>query len=265
MSLGRTFRGILYRNKSFISFVRMVASILYLGPWRRLVIRILVARSGKRRVPFGDSSAVLELDGEVCLDGLRRTGYSGTFRFSPDTVEEVIAAIPDGLCDRSYDLHLTSPAVRSVAYDPNVISMVSAYMGVAPIVFNSCLAVANPSGRMQKEPGRACTRDFHYDVGDFRSLTLFLYLNDVDDDGGPHVLIPSSNRSIPLRKFGSRFMGYGDAVRLFGEERMVTVTGLKGTAFLEDLVNWHKRSLSSKARYSLSVTYTLHRKPECSV
>ena len=262
MSVGRTLKGVLYRKKSMLSLVRAVTSILYLGPWRRMVIGILVARSRKRRVPVAESSAVVELDGELCLDGLRRTGYSGTFRFSPETVGDVIAAIPEGMWDRAYDLHVSSPAVRSVAYDPKVISMVTAYMGAEPIVFNSCVAVANPSGRMQKRPGMVCTRDFHYDVGDFRSLTLFLYLNDVDEDGGPHVLIPSSNRSIPLRKFGSRYMGYGDALRLFGRERMVTVTGAKGTAFLEDLVNWHKRSLSSKARYSLSVTYTLHRKPD---
>ncbi len=131
------------------------------------------------------------------------------------------------------------------------------YLGVAPYVLKSELTSVNGTNRRQLEPGEACTKKFHYDVSDFRALTLFLYLNDVELDGGTHVVIPATHWSLPLSKYGSRHLSYRQACDMYGERRMVSITGEKGTDFLEDLVNWHKRSLTNRSR--LSVTYTLNK------
>lgn len=213
-----------------------------------------------RKVSTGGRSAIVDMDRTTCADRLRRTGFSGTFRFSPELIDRVMAEIPRDFSGRESNIHSKSPAVRSIMYDPGVIELVTDYLGVAPEVYQSELIAINRQNRRQIETGVTCTKQFHYDVSDFRALTLFVYLNDVEADGGAHVVIPSTHRSLTLSRYRSRYLDYKEALDRYGEERMVTITGGKGTAFLEDLVNWHKRSVTNRARYSLSVTYTINRR-----
>jgi hypothetical protein len=41
-----------------------------------------------------------------------------------------------------------------------------------------------------------CWWDFHYDALDFKSLTVFIYLTDVDASCGPHVLIKNTHKTV---------------------------------------------------------------------
>lgn len=249
----------LLRNDLIIPVVRAVSSVIYLGPWRSQVAGLMAKVHKSRKVPVQSPSAVSEIDMSACSERLLRTGFSGVFRFSQESIEAVIADIPANFSGREHNLHRTSEAFRRIVYDPVVISLVTEYLGVAPFVFQSELTSYNRQGGKQLDPGQTCRKMFHYDVSDFRSLTLFVYLNDIEPDGGAHVVIPATHRSLSLSKYGSRFLSYEDACSRYGEDRMVKITGRKGTAFLEDLVNWHKRSLTNRGRYCLSVTYNINR------
>jgi hypothetical protein len=249
----------LFRSNWMVPLVRSIASAVYLGPWRRPVIGLMAKIHHSRTVDTNSDSAIVEIDREACSQRLLRTGYSGTFRFSRELIDQVLAEIPPDFSGREFNLHRNSPAIRKIMYDPQVISLVTEYLGVAPHVYQTELTAYNRMERSQLEPGEKCTKKFHYDVSDFSSVTLFVYLNDIETDGGAHVVIPSTNRSLSLAKLGSRFLSYTDACNRYGEGRMVKITGAKGTAFLEDLVNWHKRSLTNRGRYCLAVTYNLNR------
>lgn len=259
MSLIALTKDLLARNDRFVSIARSFLSLFYLGPWRNPVAKLMAVRHRPRSVSTERKSDIVEIDERACSENLMNTGYSGTFRFSPELVDRILSEIPKDFSGHECNLHRVSPAMNSVVYDPKVIALVTEYLGVAPYVLKSELTSVNGTNRRQLEPGEACTKKFHYDVSDFRALTLFVYLNDVEPDGGAHVVIPATHRSLPLSKYGSRFLSYRQACDRYGERRMVSITGEKGTAFLEDLVNWHKRSLTNRSRICLSVTYTLNR------
>jgi hypothetical protein len=252
-------QALLSRNEWMVPVARSISSFFYLGPWREPMVGWMARMHKTRRVETTGESDIVEIDREASSERLRKTGFSGTFRFAPELIDRVMNEIPVDFSGREHDLHLKSPAMRRIMYDPGVIDLVTGYLGVAPHVYQSELTAVNRLNRTQIVPGETCTKDFHFDVSDFRSLTLFVYLNDIESDGGAHVLIPSTHRSLTLSRYRSRILSYAEASHRYGTDRIVTITGPKGTAFLEDLVNWHKRSVTNRGRYCLSVTYTINR------
>lgn len=242
-----------------LPIVRFFSSVLYLGPWRRPIVVLLKKVHKSRTVSTGEESNIVEIDRATCSERLRKTGFSGTFIFSPSLIDEVVTEMPTNFDYLMYNPHLTSPAMRRIMYDPHVISLVTDYLGVAPHVKGSSLSIINRENKRQKPEGEICTKRFHYDVGDFSSVTLFVYLNDVEADGGAHVVIPSTHRHLMFSKYWSRFLDYHVACQRYGDDQILAITGVKGTAFLEDLANWHKRGITNRCRSCLSVTYTMDR------
>jgi hypothetical protein len=214
-----------------------------------------------RHLLANEESFTSGLDVALAADNLLASGYSGIFNINPELVDDILNYVDGKSGDRFENPHLTCDAIRKIALDPQVIEVMRRYFGVDPILYGSIIMIGNASNSIQKPAGAVCKKEFHYDVPDFKGLTMFIYLNDVDIDGGAHVVIPSTNDKLTIDKIYSRFMPYKRAVKRFGEDRMVTIVGSKGTAFIEDLVNWHKRSNTNRKRTALSVTYTLHRKP----
>lgn len=241
--------------------VRSINSIYYLGPLKPYFSRKATALAKDRHLSANKESFTFGLDVSVAADNLLSSGFSGIFNISPELVKEILSCVDGKSGDRFENLHLTCDAIRKIALDPQVIEVMRRYFGVDPILYGSIVLIGNASNSIQKPAGEVCQKEFHYDVPDFKGLTMFVYLNDVDIDGGAHVVIPSSNDKLTIDKIYSRFMPYKRAVKRFGADRMVTIVGSKGTAFIEDLVNWHKRSNTNRKRMALSVTYTLHRKP----
>lgn len=241
--------------------VRSINSIYYLGPLRPYLLNKATALARDRHLQANEESFTSGLDVAQATDNLLSSGFSGIFKISPELVEEILSCVNGKSGDRFENLHLSCEAIRKIALDPQVIEVMRRYFGVDPILYGTIVMVGNASNSIQKPAGEVCKKEFHYDVPDFKGLTMFVYLNDVDIDGGAHVVIPSSNDKLTLDKIYSRFMPYERAVKRFGEDRMVTIVGSKGTAFIEDLVNWHKRSNTNRKRTALSVTYTLNRMP----
>ena len=101
---------------------------------------------------------------------------------------------------------------------------------------------------------------FHYDVGDFRSLVLFVYLTDVDEHCGPNIIIQGTHRKTPFRKVLTRYLSDEEAARQFAGNIRV-ICGKRGYGFFEDLTCYHKRSLGMQKRLMLTISYTLQRTP----
>jgi hypothetical protein len=88
-------------------------------------------------------------------------------------------------------------------------------------------------------------RSWHRDREDRRMIKVCVYLNDVDDNGGPfQCLQPQANsllcNSVKYR-YKSVFNEELQAFSLFGSEGVVTCTGLTGTViFVDTAVHYHR-------------------------
>jgi hypothetical protein len=100
---------------------------------------------------------------------------------------------------------------------------------------------------------------FHYDALDFKSLTLFIYLTDVDLSSGPHVVIEGTHGCKAFADLWQPILSDETARQKFGD-RAKTIVGPKGTMLFEDTSCYHKASSCQTKRLMLSIDYVLQRR-----
>jgi hypothetical protein len=110
------------------------------------------------------------------------------------------------------------------------------------------------------------TQHFHRDVDDWRFVKLFVYLTDVDHGSGPHAYVMQSHRTVAhfrARQYSRRVID-----SRYGRDRMRTVLGPRGTAFMADTYGIHAGMVPTltprlilQAQYSLLPVFAFHYEP----
>ena len=115
-----------------------------------------------------------------------------------------------------------------IANDPNVLSIVSGFLGAKPTIslITAWWSIPHADGKAEE------AELFHRDVDDIRFVKLFCYLTDVDEASGPHMFVPGSQSVDRLTKI--RRYQDSEILDAFGEDSVSTFTGKAGTAFLEN-------------------------------
>lgn len=167
---------------------------------------------------------------------------------------------------------LRAPYLLELANHPQIIATAAAYLGATPS-FYSLNAWWSFGAKADAEN---VTQGYHRDTDDFRFCSLFVYLTDVEEDGGDHQYFRQTHRPELVEKFlegtgfteieiatgeGSKTVyvdldhlfnsyGYGgDAVyeKLF-EDRKTSFVGPAGSAFMTDPFGLHRGSPSLQGR-----------------
>ena len=253
----------LNHREALLGWFRMLRYALIQGPWRPALIRRYEAHDhNPKLLPFPDT-LFGGIDASEAADRLEREARTTSFQVPNELVERIIAWTRNVGAKRIDDAHLDCPPVQRIALDPAVVAIARSFLGVEPILFSSKIYWTRPpagddlQGRLNAaaEGGR-----FHYDVSDLKSVTLFVYLSDVDSESGPHVVIRGTQRRTTLSQILRRTISDEHAYRAYGE-RIEVITGACGTSWFEDITCYHKQAAGTKVRLMLSITYTLHRRP----
>jgi hypothetical protein len=247
-------------KEALLDFLRMSRYALLQGPWQPLLIRHY--QSIDRNEPMPVSPETL-FPGVQAGDAIRELGLEARahgFQVPAAMVEEIHDYAHDVGLKRIDDPHLDCGPVHRIAHDPAIVNVARGFLKAEPVLFDSklywTLPPADPSLRQRAaaEHGR-----FHYDLADFKALTVFVYLTDVDEESGPHVVIRGTHeRRTPLQIM-RRFIGDDDARRRY-PNRMEVITGPRGTGWFEDITCYHKQMPGSKARLMLTLIYALQRR-----
>ncbi len=229
-----------------------VRDVILRGPWTGAVVRFCQWRA-KTRTPMPVRTPTLfpSLVVSDTVAQLRSHGIAAGFTVPEAEVDELVAhfkTLTDEELAEYREVHLKCPAADRIARDERLVAVAREYLGAEPILFRTLGWVRHAN------PGEPC---FHFDSADIRDLVLFVYLNDVDENCHPHAIIPGTRRKT-FRQLLNRKMPDAEAVRRYGD-RIQVITGPRGTAFLEDTTNYHKRMAGTTSRLSLTITYTLRR------
>ena len=148
---------------------------------------------------------------------------------------------------------LNCPHLLDLCNDPAVISLIGSYLGCVPTLsgINLFWTFATP------ESGNVSV--FHRDQNGFRSVSMYVFLTEVDSDSGPHQYVRSSadhetcrevlnegtNKSVDVDQFFSPPWASDMVEEVFGQ-RVTTVEGVPGTTFLTDAYGLHRGVLPKK-------------------
>lgn len=224
---------------------------------------------------------------DEALAAVRRDGYFGPLRLPPETLHAIseFAATHDCHPDRDPDVRFRlaqrteaerrlgqpillarysntaehCPAIAQLQNDPLLEEMASRYIGAPARHIGNRLwwsFARESTAEEQLRSGQA----YHWDHDDYRTLTVFFYITEVDRTAGPHVLVRGSHRQKPLRWLWSFFKARSEDQVLgrYGRENEVTLCGPAGFGFVEDLLCFHKGlAPERKDRLLLQIRYGL--------
>ncbi|WP_145727636.1 hypothetical protein [Nitrospirillum viridazoti] len=150
---------------------------------------------------------------------------------------------------------LAAPHVLALLNDPTILDVAELYLGCKPVLDNiGCW------WSYGDRPAAKGTQRYHRDWDSLKGFKLFFYLTDVGEEDGPHVFVRGSHRD-PRLAVGKAL---SDEVvhRVFGADKVATVTGPAGTRFLADTFGFHKGQLPRGGRrLILTAQYNVHSSP----
>jgi len=151
--------------------------------------------------------------------------------------------------DRSY-----ASAINRLAMDPEVLRVVSTYIGALPLLYRINL-LYSPNNEVVEQSSQF----YHLDPEDVIMAKIFIFVEDVDSDTGPTTLLPAHHSERVRRAITYRKGRVPDEVieRIGGAENLVQATGPAGTmAFLDTCRCFHMGSRkASKPRYAIMIQY----------
>ena len=227
---------------------------------RRIARRL--SRRGARHVEEGWPSMFDADVGEVA-EALRVEGFDARLRLPRDILRELVS-FGAGLSGSTPYSNAGRPGlvlVEKIAADPLLLEIAARHLESPPIYLGSRIWWTRPGE--YADPRETGAR-FHYDLYDYTALVFLFYLTDVGPEAGPHVCVRASHRRRKWRDqlHPRRHRSDDEIVRLYGEDRIVTICGPAGTGIAEDPFCFHKVKLpAQRARLALQLLYTGHDVP----
>lgn len=126
---------------------------------------------------------------------------------------------------------------QKLIMDPVIIEIVGLYLKCKPVYDMVASWWSYPSNA----PDSNSAQLFHFDMDRIRWLKVFVYLNDVSIENGPHVFIKGSHLDSEIQRIDrdGRFSDE-EARRIFTEQEVAILTAPQGTLFIEDTLGFHK-------------------------
>lgn len=186
------------------------------------------------------------------------------------TLDEVKAFRDVQGSNNIYHPHRMCDSIERIARDPAIVAVARDYLGIEPILYSSRLYYTAPKRNTPQQRaargggGRVrLSYPVHFDVADFKDLTLFIYLSDVDQDSSPHVVVENTHQHKTMREVLKGKLTEEQARRRFGSS-VKTITGISGSCFFEDTSAYHMMSTGKQGRWMLLICYTIQLSPELS-
>jgi hypothetical protein len=171
----------------------------------------------------------------------------------PDGERRRLEDLPAGAASTAYDLAtvLNCPGLIDLINADPILQIAEAYLGCKPTLSSLGVRWSLPT-----DGDHDRYQLFHRDVDDWRFLKLFIYLNDVDEDTGPHCYVRTSHRtpfSLRAREYRS-----DELAERFGADAVQVITGGRGTTFIADTVGIHRGGVARlRPRLMLQVQYSI--------
>jgi len=257
------------------------------APLRALVIGLVRWTRSPASDPGLSPTLFPHVDPDETLTAMRRDGFFAPLVLPDEAVQEICAfanthaCYPDRerafafyhgdrldaeknygqpiLLARYFNTAAECAAIERLQGDPLLRQIASRYIGapakhIGNRLWWSFAREATPVQRVRSGQG------YHWDLDDYRMVTFFFYLTDVDAAAGPHALVRGSHRRKPLRWLCSLFKARPDAEVLahYGPENEVVLSGPAGFGFSEDLLCFHKGNApATKDRLLLQIRFGL--------
>ena len=218
----------------------------------------------------------LELDTQKVYSEIETNGFSSILKISNKRLERIIDYAKktkfreinkDELFSIDYnnpkrpsknlwyiqDNAIACEAIEELVYDSKILDIAKRYLTKEPTVQD----VRMWWSFQDKNTGYNPTYGYHYDIDAYKFLKLFVYLTDVDEESGPHVIISKTHKSKSLFEKMNRRLKEEQVKAKFDNSRINIMTAPKGAGFFEDTFAYHKGTNPKKPRLIMQIEYSI--------
>ena len=242
-----------------LNYAQKFRYLIFRGPFQKSFVEYYRRKSITPNTALPPPSIFPDLNVERTLTELNENGYSIAFQLQQSHIEQLLETIISSGSDSIRELHKHCECFERIARDYSVMSVARQYLGVEPVIYASSIYLTAPLAPVRKTSNKPM-KTVHFDANDFRDLNLFIYLNDVDDDASPHYVFEGTHKKKTYRDLFTRWYTRDEITARFGP-KIKSITGPAGLAFFEDTSAFHIQSRGKRARYTMSVCFTLQRSP----
>lgn len=144
-------------------------------------------------------------------------------------------------------------AIKSLVYDKKILKIATSYLKKEPIIKDVRMWWSFPPEKDQYNS----LYGYHYDIDALKFLKLFIYLTDVDENSGPHVIISKTHKRKTLFEKLNRRLTDEEATKRFKKDSINVMTANAGEGFFEDTFAYHKGATPKKPRFILQIEYAI--------
>ncbi len=262
-----TLREFLHRNRWLLRTSQGMKGVLFYGPLRNLFIRYFQLFHKRKPIERISSNLFSTLDVGKIVHEINENGYSIGEKLPDEYIHEILQFCEIERRIKYWNPHRECQAIDQVCRNEKILEVAKRYLGVEPILWvtelkwsiGPSMEKGNIIPSAHQEPVQYDPYGFHYDMLDFKSLTVFIYLTDVDANAGPHVVISGTHKKKSLWDLFTIILSDQKASQKYGD-RVKTILGEKGTVLFEETHNYHKVSPCKTKRLLLKIDYVLQRK-----
>ena len=256
----------LRKRRRLLRFAQILRSMLILGPLRQPIIRYFQTFRNNVPLQIDENPLFPDLDVDKVVDRINAMGYSNGITLPEKELTEILEYCEKNKRVRNWNPHKDCKAIDKLSRNAAIVEVARKYLGAEPLLWLTELrwTVVGPDKEnfplsRYQEPNLYDVFSFHYDVLDYKSLTVFVYLTDVELECGPHVTIEGTHRNKSLKELTNIVISDDVAQKKYGNKIKVLL-GNKGSVFFEETSAYHKAAECKKTRLILKMDYVLRRK-----
>ena len=262
-------RILVHKKRWVLRATQVLRGWVILGPLRPYAIRYYQRRNRARPLRVETHDLFPKCRVEPVVHALNARGYANGWKIPDTSVAQIVQYVQDTKFVKYWNPHRECAAIDQIARNEKLVEIARRYLGAEPILWLTQIKWSFGEQAAHERHGLLSDGNvpiqydgdaFHYDTLDFKSLTVFIYLTDVDASCGPHVLIENTHTAKRWGDICQIILGDAAAQRRFGE-RIKTILGEKGTMLFEETSAFHKASRCQTKRLMLSIDYVLQRAP----
>ena len=256
----------LHKNRRLLRYLQIIRSWFILGPLRDLIVQYYQRRPPAQGLRSDERDLFPDLKVDCVVQSLNEKGYALEHNVPAELVAQIREYSEATGLVKHWNPHKECDAIDAIARNAKILAIARQYLGVEPTLWLTQLwwSFGRGIGRQGKhlsrhrEPLLYDEDAFHYDALDFKSLTLFIYLTDVDASSGPHIVVEGTHAKKSFSDIRRSVVSDADIQQRFGD-RVKVIVGEKGTMLFEETSSYHKASPCQTERLMLSIDYVLRR------
>ncbi|MFN8576587.1 MAG: phytanoyl-CoA dioxygenase family protein [Candidatus Sericytochromatia bacterium] len=154
----------------------------------------------------------------------------------------------------SLKLLINTPEVFEIIQDNNFTALSQQFFNSKSLLTTLNLWWTTP---IRDDMDRYTGQVFHIDIDRSQVLLILIYINDVDENNGPHIYVKNSHKNVPHHLLQDRRMKEDEMINEYSKENLIRITGKKGTVIVTDPIGFHRgEPLHSDNRLALKFEFS---------